>query len=138
MSVFRGLLLLLARADPPVGREAPMTVSILYCRCAMFVQDFAYGGQFWGAGCVDNQQCARGSVVACTVDALVSAHGRVDDQTAKTVGRADHPLMFAVCRVLRAVRSPRFYFQGSLALCETYVRVALFRPVELAVIAAQS
>jgi hypothetical protein len=46
--------------------------------------------------------------------------------------------MFAVCRVLCAVRRPRFYFQGSLALCETYVRGALFRPIELAVIAAQS
>ena len=46
--------------------------------------------------------------------------------------------MFAMCHVLRAVRRPRFYFQGSLALYETYVRVALFRPVEMAVIAAQS
>jgi hypothetical protein len=44
--------------------------------------------------------------------------------------------MFAVCRILCAVRRPRFYFHGSLALCETYLRVALFGSVEMAVITA--
>jgi hypothetical protein len=41
-----GLLLLLARVDPPVGGEAPMTVRLLYCLRAVLVQDFPYGGQF--------------------------------------------------------------------------------------------
>jgi|SRR5580698_10076036 hypothetical protein len=115
-----------------------MTARVLHRHRTVLVQDLPYGGRFWSSGCIDNKQCALASVVAWRVHVLVSPHGRVDARTAKTVGRAHHPLMFTVCHVLCAIWSPRLHFQGSLALCEAYISVALPRPVEMAVVAAQS
>ncbi|KDR37688.1 hypothetical protein BG61_09330 [Caballeronia glathei] len=85
-----------------------MTGRVFHGHRPVFIQDLGCDGQFKPGAFIDNEQCARASVIGRWDRSLGNGYGRGSCRTEVAIGGADHALMFAVGHVLSVVGRVQF------------------------------